>query len=45
MFCSNKSGLLLSTIKALDGLGLDVKQTILSHLNGFSLDVFRAEVI
>lgn len=43
MFCSKKSGLLLSTIKALDGLGLDVKQAIISCLNGFALDVFRAE--
>lgn len=43
MFCSKKPGLLLSTIRALDGLGLDVKQAIISCLNGFALDVFRAE--
>lgn len=43
MFCSKKSGLLLSTVKALDGIGLDVKQAIISCLNGFALDVFRAE--
>jgi len=43
MFCSKKPGLLLSTMRALDELGLDVKQAIISCLNGFALDVFRAE--
>lgn len=43
MFCSKKPGLLLSTIRALEGLGLDVKQAIISCLNGFALDVFQAE--
>nr|UFA45743.1 bHLH49 [Pinus massoniana] len=43
MFCSRKPGLLLSTIKALDGLGLDIKQASISCLNGFALDVFQAE--
>jgi UTP:GlnB (protein PII) uridylyltransferase len=43
MFSSKKPGLLLSTIRALDGLGLDVKQAVISCLNGFALDVFQAE--
>nr|WBK62444.1 bHLH family protein [Larix kaempferi] len=43
MFCSKKPGLLLSTISALDGLGLDVKQAVISCFNGFALDVFLAE--
>ncbi|XP_078164862.1 transcription factor ICE1-like [Carex rostrata] len=43
MFCARRSGLLLSTMRALDGLGLDVQQAVISCFNGFALDVFRAE--
>ncbi|KAJ7525997.1 hypothetical protein O6H91_17G077100 [Diphasiastrum complanatum] len=43
MFCARRPGLLLSTMKALDGLGLDVQQAVISCFNGFALDVFRAE--
>ncbi|XP_010910115.3 transcription factor ICE1 [Elaeis guineensis] len=43
MFCGRKPGLLLSTMRALDGLGLDVQQAVISCFNGFALDVFRAE--
>ncbi|KAK9108598.1 hypothetical protein Syun_024609 [Stephania yunnanensis] len=43
MFCSRKPGLLLSTMKALDGIGLDIQQAVISCFNGFALDVFRAE--
>ncbi|KAG6581135.1 Transcription factor ICE1 [Cucurbita argyrosperma subsp. argyrosperma] len=43
MFCSRKPGLLLSTMKALDNLGLDIQQAVISCFNGFALDVFRAE--
>ncbi|GLJ37393.1 hypothetical protein SUGI_0758900 [Cryptomeria japonica] len=43
MFCARRPGLLLSTMRALDGLGLDVKQAVISCFNGFALDVFRAE--
>ncbi|XP_022148180.1 transcription factor ICE1 [Momordica charantia] len=43
MFCSRKPGLLLSTMRALDNLGLDVQQAVISCFNGFALDVFRAE--
>ncbi|KAJ7533068.1 hypothetical protein O6H91_13G031600 [Diphasiastrum complanatum] len=43
MFCSRRPGLLLSTMRALDGLGLDVQQAVISCFNGFALDVFRAE--
>ncbi|XP_021895708.1 transcription factor ICE1-like [Carica papaya] len=43
MFCARKPGLLLSTMKALDNLGLDIQQAVISCFNGFALDVFRAE--
>lgn len=43
MFCSRKPGLLLSTMRALDNLGLDVQQAVISCFNGFALDIFRAE--
>ncbi|CAH9143993.1 unnamed protein product [Cuscuta epithymum] len=45
MLCSRKpAGLLLSTMRALDRLGLDVQQAVISCFNGFSMDIFRAEV-
>lgn len=44
MFCGSKPGLLLSTLRALDKLGLDIQQAVISCFNGFALDVFRAEV-
>lgn len=44
MFCARKAGLLLSTMRALEGLGLDIQQAVISCFNGFALDVFRAEV-
>nr|DAD30429.1 TPA_asm: hypothetical protein HUJ06_009280 [Nelumbo nucifera] len=44
MFCARRPGLLLSTMKALDTLGLDIQQAVISCFNGFALDVFRAEV-
>ncbi|XP_042445640.1 transcription factor ICE1-like [Zingiber officinale] len=43
MFCARQPGLLLSTMKALDSLGLDIQQAVISCFNGFALDVFRAE--
>ncbi|XP_059641400.1 transcription factor ICE1-like [Cornus florida] len=43
MFCGRRPGLLLSTMKALDNLGLDVQQAVISSFNGFALDIFRAE--
>ncbi|KAF3786700.1 Transcription factor [Nymphaea thermarum] len=43
MFCGRRPGLLLSIMRALDGLGLDVQQAVISCFNGFALDVFRAE--
>lgn len=43
MFCSRKPGLLLSIMRALDNLGLDIQQAVISCFNGFALDVFRAE--
>lgn len=44
VFCSMKPGLLFSTLRALEGLGLDVKQAVISCFNGFALDVLQAEV-
>ncbi|KAI4348378.1 hypothetical protein L6164_009109 [Bauhinia variegata] len=43
MFCSRRPGLLLSIMRSLDNLGLDVQQAVISCFNGFALDVFRAE--
>ncbi|XP_030539457.2 transcription factor ICE1-like [Rhodamnia argentea] len=43
MFCGRRPGLLLSTMRALDNLGLDIQQAVISCFNGFALDVFRAE--
>ncbi|KAG5534661.1 hypothetical protein RHGRI_022700 [Rhododendron griersonianum] len=44
MFCGSRPGLLLSTMRALDNLGLDIQQAVISCFNGFALDVFKAEV-
>ncbi|XP_039137827.1 transcription factor ICE1-like [Dioscorea cayenensis subsp. rotundata] len=43
MFCAQRPGLLLSTMRALDGLGLDIQQAVISCFNGFALDVYHAE--
>ncbi|XP_024973435.1 transcription factor SCREAM2-like [Cynara cardunculus var. scolymus] len=43
MFCSRRPGLLLSIMRTLDTLGLDIQQAVISCFNGFALDVFRAE--
>ncbi|CAA2978221.1 transcription factor ICE1 [Olea europaea subsp. europaea] len=43
MFCARRMGLLQSTLKTLDDLGLDIQQAVISCFNGFALDVFRAE--
>lgn len=44
MFCGRRPGLLLSTMRALDNLGLDIQQAVISCFNGFAMDIFRAEV-
>jgi len=44
MFCARRPGLLLSTVRALDAMGLDVQQAVISCFNGFAMDLFRAEV-
>lgn len=44
MFCARKPGLLLSTMRAMDSLGLDIQQAVISCFNGFAMDIFRAEV-
>ncbi|GMI67328.1 A. THALIANA INDUCER OF CBP EXPRESSION 1, INDUCER OF CBF EXPRESSION 1, SCREAM [Hibiscus trionum] len=43
MFCGRRPGLLLSTMRALDSLGLDIQQAVISCFNGFAMDIFRAE--
>lgn len=43
MFCGRRQGLLLSTMRALDSLGLDIQQAVISCFNGFAMDIFRAE--
>ncbi|KAF2558107.1 hypothetical protein F2Q68_00013270 [Brassica cretica] len=43
MFSGRRPGLLLFTMRALDDLGLDVQQAMISCSNGFAWDVFRAE--
>ncbi|KAJ8452181.1 hypothetical protein Cgig2_005986 [Carnegiea gigantea] len=43
MFCGRRPGLLLSTMRALDGLGLDIQQAVISCFNGFAMDIFCAE--
>ncbi|KAK2391352.1 basic helix-loop-helix (bHLH) DNA-binding superfamily protein [Trifolium repens] len=43
MFCARKPGLLLSTMRALDNLGLDIQQAVISCFNGFAMDIFIAE--
>ncbi|KAI3810958.1 hypothetical protein L1987_20649 [Smallanthus sonchifolius] len=42
MFCGRRPGL-LSTTRALDDLGLDVQQDVISCFNDFALDAFRAK--
>ncbi|GLT39933.1 hypothetical protein SLA2020_140980 [Shorea laevis] len=43
MFCGRRPGLLLSAMRALDNLGLDIQQAVISCFNGFAMDIFRAE--
>ncbi|CAA2935226.1 transcription factor ICE1-like [Olea europaea subsp. europaea] len=43
MLCGCRTGLLLFTIRALDGLGLDIQRAVISCFNGFALDIFHAE--
>ncbi|KAL6177688.1 hypothetical protein ACLB2K_049213 [Fragaria x ananassa] len=43
MFCGRRPGLLLSTMRAVDNLGLDIQQAVISCFNGFAMDIFRAE--
>ncbi|KAL0429666.1 UNVERIFIED_CONTAM: Transcription factor ICE1 [Sesamum radiatum] len=43
MFCCGSPGILLSTMRAMDNLGLDIQQAVISCFNGFAMDVFQAE--
>ncbi|KAF2311536.1 hypothetical protein GH714_024620 [Hevea brasiliensis] len=43
MFCGRRPGLLLSTMRALDNLGIDIEQAVISCFNGFAMDIFQAE--
>ncbi|KAK9277992.1 hypothetical protein L1049_027549 [Liquidambar formosana] len=40
MFCGRRPGLLLSTMRALDNLGLDIQQAVISCFNGFAYGYF-----
>lgn len=44
MHSVQKPGLLAATMQTIDNMGLDVQQAAISCLNGFTLDIFRAEV-
>ncbi|KAF8762457.1 hypothetical protein HU200_009422 [Digitaria exilis] len=43
MFCARRPGILLSTVTALESMGIDIEQAVISCFNGFAMDVFRAE--
>ncbi|CAM0947383.1 unnamed protein product [Alopecurus aequalis] len=43
MLCARRPGLLLSAMQAIEALGLDVQQAVISCFNSFALDVFKAE--
>ncbi|KAL2234505.1 transcription factor ICE1 [Sesamum indicum] len=43
MFCCCSPGILLSTMRAIDNLGLDIQQAVISCFNGFAMDIFQAE--
>ncbi|GAB2213465.1 hypothetical protein Droror1_Dr00021510 [Drosera rotundifolia] len=43
MFCARRPGLLLSVMRSLDSLGLDIQQAVISCFNGFAMDIFQAE--
>ncbi|KAE8795562.1 Transcription factor ICE1 [Hordeum vulgare] len=43
MLCPRRPGLVHSAMKALEDLGLDVQQAVISYFNDFTLDVFKAE--
>ncbi|PHT66431.1 hypothetical protein T459_30856, partial [Capsicum annuum] len=40
---NRRPGLLLSTVRALDNVGLDIQQVVISYFNGFAFEIFRAE--
>lgn len=44
MFCARRPGILLATMTALESMGIDIEQAVISCFNGFAMDVFRAEV-
>ncbi|BAT73156.1 hypothetical protein VIGAN_01061700 [Vigna angularis var. angularis] len=44
MCCERKPGLLLCTMRALDNLGIDIHQAVITYFNGFSMDILRAQI-
>jgi UTP:GlnB (protein PII) uridylyltransferase len=40
----HKPSILVSTMRAMDNLGLDIQQRVISCSNGFVMDIYRAEV-
>ncbi|XP_024535551.1 transcription factor SCREAM2 [Selaginella moellendorffii] len=43
MFCEQRPGLLLSTMRALDGLGVDVQEADIKFTNGFQLEIYAEQ--
>ncbi|WVZ21852.1 hypothetical protein V8G54_000396 [Vigna mungo] len=44
MCCERKPGLLLCTMRALDNLGIDIHQAVITYFNGFAMDILRAQI-
>ncbi|TVU24596.1 hypothetical protein EJB05_27043, partial [Eragrostis curvula] len=45
MFCPRRPGLLPHAVRSIENLGLDVQQVVISCFNGFSMDLFKDEVM
>jgi hypothetical protein len=44
MLCRRKPDIMLSTMRALDNLDLDIEQAVMSCFDTFAMDIFRAKV-
>jgi hypothetical protein len=44
MFCARRPGIVLSAMRALNSLRIDIEQGVISCFNGFAMDIFRGEV-
>ncbi|XP_051227919.1 transcription factor SCREAM2 [Lolium perenne] len=43
MFCARRPGIVLSAMRALNSLRIDIEQGVISCFNGFAMDIFRGE--